>query len=541
MKRRRVTQFGSRPSSWTALAALVLLSMLSLASQNKEGQTKRFHLLDATIEDIQNAYKSGQLTSRQLVQLYLNRIEAYDQNGPKINSIITVNPKALEEADRLDKALKASGPVGPLHGVPVILKDQIDAKGMPTTMGSVLFKNYHPDKDAFAIEKLKKAGAIILAKATLGELGGGDTHGSLFGSTRNPYDLNRTVGGSSGGPGASIAANFATLAIGQEGFASIRRPSTWNSLVGMRPTAGLVSRAGVWGGWPTLNGSLGPMARTVKDLATLLDVMVGYDPEDPITALGVGKVSGSYTKLLDKNGLKGARIGVLRESIGSGSKPESDDFAKVTKVFDKAIAELKAAGAVVVDPVVIPKLKELLATRAGSPTEGEEAFHVYFSRSANPPFKSREDAVRSPDYAKVYRAAQGRLRESANPEAAARHYQYLMARDELMTNVFKVMADNKLDAIVHKSVEHQPSLLSESLSASGGGNQTGAPHLNTFLVFVPAIAVPTGFTDQKLPVGITFMGRPYTEGTLIKLAYSYEQATHHRKPPDTTPPLPGEP
>src|ERR1700747_3073521 len=243
--------------------------------------TVSFNLLEATIDDVHSAYKSGQLNARQLVQMYLDRIEAYDQKGPAINAIISVNSHALEEADQLDAKFKASGFVGPLHGIPIIIKDQADAKGMPTTLGSVLFQNYYPDRDAFVVEKLKKAGAIILGKTTLGELGGGDTHGSLFGSTRNPYALDRTPGGSSGGSAASVAANFCAVGVGQEGFASIRRPSTWNSIIGMRPTAGLVSRGGVFAGWPSIAGSLGPMARTVRDLAKLLDVMVGYEPGTP--------------------------------------------------------------------------------------------------------------------------------------------------------------------------------------------------------------------------------------------------------------------
>src|ERR1700751_576024 len=257
-----------------------------------------FKILEATIDDIRNAYKSGQLTCRQLVQMYLDRIEAFDQKGPAINSIITINSTALQEADRLDIAYKNSGPVGKLHGIPVVLKDQADVKGMPTTLGSVLFKNYYPDRDCFVVEKLKNAGAIILGKTTLGELGGGDTHGSLFGSTRNPYALDRTPGGSSGGSAASVAANFCAVGVGQEGFASIRRPSTWNSIIGMRPTAGLVSRGGVYAGSPSVAGSLGPMARTVTDLAKLSDVMVGYDPQDPVTARGVGHVPETFTKFL---------------------------------------------------------------------------------------------------------------------------------------------------------------------------------------------------------------------------------------------------
>jgi Asp-tRNA(Asn)/Glu-tRNA(Gln) amidotransferase A subunit family amidase len=235
---------------------------------------------------------------------------------------------------------------------------------MPTTMGSVLFRDHMPGRDAFVVRKLKEAGAIFIGKSTLGELGAGDAHGSLFGSTRNVYDLERTAGGSSGGSGAAVSANFCAVAVGQEGYASIRRPSTWNGVVGMRPTAGLVGRTGVYGGWPSIIGSLGPMSRTVEDAAKLLDVMVGYDPDDPVTAYGVGRAAESYSAGLSPTALKGARIGVLRESMGHGSEPDSDDFAEVTQVFERALGELTDAGAELVDPIVIPDLKALLATRA---------------------------------------------------------------------------------------------------------------------------------------------------------------------------------
>lgn len=495
--------------------------------------TKSFNVLEATIGDIHVAYRSGQLTARRLVEIYLDRIEAYDKKGPAINAILTTNSAALAEADRLDAAFQASGFVGPLHGIPVILKDQADAKGMPTTLGSLLFQNYYPDRDAFVVEKLKKAGAIILAKATLGELGGGDTHGSLFGSTRNPYALDRTPGGSSGGSAASVAANFCSVAVGQEGFASIRRPATWSSIAGMRPTAGLVSRGGVYAGWPEIAGSLGPMARTVRDLAVLLDVMVGYDPEDPLTSRGVGHTPDTYTTFLDPKGLKGSRIGILRQPMGYDSDPGSEDFKKITEVFDRAVAEVKAAGAEIVDPVMIPKLNELLAKRAGSPTGGEDSFRIYFGRSANPPFKSREEATQSSDFAKVVRRSQDRFRRSPD---AAKHYAYLTAQQELMIAFLTVMADNRLDAIVHKSVEHQPTLIRDGINPPYV-DQKGAPHLNTFLVFVPTIVVPAGFTRDNLPAGICFLGRPYDDGNMIKLAYAYEQATHHRKPPASTTPL----
>ena len=505
--------------------------LISLATP-AYSQSKRFSVEEATIEGIHAAYKSGQLTSHQLVQLYLDRINAYDKKGPAINAIITVNPKALAEADRLDAAFKAGGMVGPLHGIPVIIKDQVDAQGMPTTLGSVMLKDFYPDKDSFVAAKLRAAGAIILGKGTLGEFGGGDTYGSLFGATKNPYALDRTVGGSSGGPAASVASNFTTVAVGEEGAASIRRPATWDDLVGMRPTAGLVSRTGMWDGWPAINGSLGPLARSVSDLAALLDVMAGYDPEDPLTASGVGAISGTFRSYLDKNGLKGARLGVIREPIGSNSEPQSEDFRKVDEVFDKALGELKAAGAVLVDPIVIPDLKALLQKRSEGP-EHEEAMKVYFGRNANPPFHSREDLLASPLLDKLFPRARQRLQGTADEK---RNYEFLKARQELMIRLLKVMADNKLDAIVHKSVEHQPTLISEGINPPYLSNK-GVTDINTFLVFVPTITVPAGHTRDNLPTGISFLGRPYSDGLMIKLAYSYEQATHHRQPPSTVPRL----
>ena len=527
----------SGPLKLRLLVWFGVFSLTALMPVDAWSQARPFRLLEATIEDIHDAYQSNRLTSRQLVQLYLDRIEAYDQKGPAINSIITLRSQALEEADRLDAAFRTTGFVGPLHGIPVIIKDQVDVQGTPTTLGSVLLKDYYPDKDAFVVDKLRKAGAIILAKATLGEFGGGDTHGSLFGSTRNPYALDRTAGGSSGGSGASIAANFATVAVGQEGFASIRRPSAWNSLVGMRPTAGLVSRTGVYAGWPSTNGSLGPMTRTVQDMVALLDAMVGYDPEDPLTASGVGHVSGSFTQFLDRDGLQGARIGILRESMGYESEPESEDFRTVTEAFDRAVGELRQAGAEIVDPVVIPDLKDLLATRAGGP-DVEESFRLFFGRNRGAPFQSLRELVQSPDFAQLHPIAQRRLGNSEPDET--RHYQYLRAREALMSNLLKVMSDHRLDAIVHKSVEHQPTLIRQGVNPPYV-TQKGVPHINTFLVFVPTVTVPAGFTRDDLPIGISFLGRPYGDGAMIRLAYSYEQATRHRKPPASTPPLPGQP
>jgi amidase len=490
-----------------------------------------FSVVEATIADIHAAYLYGELTARDLVQAYLDRIEALDKNGPAINAVISTNPKALDEADRLDAALKAGGLVGPLHGIPVIMKDQGDVAEMPTTMGSVLFEGHMPARDGFVVAQLKKAGVIFIGKATLGEMGAGDTHGSLFGSTRNVYDLERTAGGSSGGSGASVSANFCTVAIGQEGFASIRRPSIWNGVAGMRPTAGLVSRSGVYAGWPSINGSLGPMARTVEDMAKMLDGMVGYDPDDPITAHGVGRVADSYAGALDKVALKGARIGILREPMGFHSEPDSDDFAKVTAVFDRAVGELRDAGAEILDPIEIPDMNALLAQRSRSVADDDAAFELYVSGSANAPFATREEAMASPLFEKAMRGVHTRWKASPSVDS---YGAYLRARDTLMTNMLKTMADHRLDAIVHKAVEHQPTLIEDGVNPPFV-DQKGAPHINTFLVFVPSVVVPAGFTSDDLPAGITFLGRPYDDAKMLSLAYAYEQATHHRRVPAAAP------
>lgn len=529
-----------RTFNTAAAAVAVALSVMYAPLGHGQGSNNMappFQIVEASIDDIHAAYGSGALTAHQLVQAYLDRINAYDKSGPTINAIITLNPHALDEADKLDAAYKRSGLVGSLHGIPVLVKDEIDAAGMPTTLGTLVFKDYRPPRDAFAVERLRKAGAIILGKTTLSEYAAGDTYGSMFGVTRNPYDLERTVGGSSGGSGAALAANLTTVALGEETLASIRRPGAWNAVVALRPTPGLVSRSGMWDGYPSPVAQMGPMARTVKDLALVLDGMVGYDPEDPVTALGIGKTDGSYTRFLDKDGLKGARIGILREPIGVGTEPGSEDFKKVDAVFEQNIAELKSAGAVIVDPIVIPDLKTLLAKRTRNPPADDQALRLYLARNPDSPLKTRQDIANSPEIGKSFppfKADQWR-----NPLPAldpAKYLEFLLAREQLTFNVFKVMADNQLDAIVHKSVEHQPTLIKDGINPPYSSNR-GVPTLNTFLVYAASMTVPAGFTSDDLPVGITFLGRPYGEPTLLKLAYSYEQATHHRVPPKTTPAL----
>jgi Asp-tRNA(Asn)/Glu-tRNA(Gln) amidotransferase A subunit family amidase len=265
--------------------------------------------------------------------------------------------------------------------------------------------------------------------------------------------------------------------------------------------------------------------------------MAGYDPDDPVTARGIGQASQSYTKALDGNGLKGARVGVLRESIGMNSEPDSEDFKKVDAVFQKNIAELKAGGAIMIDPVVIPNLKMLLAKRAVNPAIADESLRLYLARNPNSPFRTRDDIAKSPELSKSIPPSKAAQWTAPLPRTdLAQWGEYLQAREDLMVAIMKVMADNQLDAIVHKTVEHQPTFIRDGINPPYVNNK-GVPVLNTFLVYAASMTVPSGFTTDNLPVGLTFFGKPYSEPALLKLAYAYEQATHRRRPPKSTPPL----
>jgi amidase len=520
-------------------AAVLAAALAAAPLPSARAADAPFEVVEASVDDIHAAMKAGKLTAHQLVQMYLDRIAALDKKGPTINSVISLNPQAMAEADRLDAAYKASGFTGPLHGIPILVKDEIDAAGMATTLGTVVFKDYKPTRDAFPVAQLRKQGAIILGKTTLSEYAAGDTYGSMFGATHNPYALDRTAGGSSGGSGAALAANFSALAMGEETSSSIRRPGAWGALVSMRSTPGLVSRSGMWDGYPSPTAQMGPMGKSVRDVALMLDGMVGYDPEDPVSALGVGKYSGSYTQYLNKDGLKGARIGVLQEPIGTQSDPTLEDYKKVDVVFQKAVAELKAAGATVVDPIVIPDLKALLAKASRDPETANAALKIYLGRNPNSPFKSHEDIGKSPVMNKSIPSTKADpwLKPPEKTDQV-KWAAYLQAREQLTINIAKVMADNKLDAIVLKTVEHQPNLIKDGMNPPYKPTR-GLIGLNTFLVYSSVIQVPAGFDADNIPVGMTFLGLAYSEPTLFKLAYSYEQATHHRVPPKSTPALKG--
>lgn len=487
---------------------------------------KPFDLSEITIAGLQKGYASGAWTARDVVAWYVDRVRRLDQAGPCINSVISLNPHIDEQAAELDAYYAAHGPKGPLHGVVLMIKDQIDVKEMPTTGGSVIFKDNWPKRDATIIAQLRAAGALMLGKTTLGEMGAGDTHGSLFGSTRNVYAPERTAGGSSGGSGAAVSANFCTVALGQEGFASIRRPSIWNGVVGMRPSIGLVSRGGVYDGWPSVWGSVGPMARTVEDAAKVLDAMIGYDPMDPVTAHGVGKLAGRFVDQLDPAGLKGVRLGVLRTSMGVDADPSADDFKRVEAVFQTALEGLKAAGAILVE-VEIPGLMDLIRTRAAHPTHGTEAFDYYTRDLVDPPFRTKAEAMASPLYEGVSIQMKGRWARESSPEAYAK---FMESREILKTRYLQVLADNHLAGFVHKAIEHEPTLIVDGINPPYV-NHKGAPHINTVLGDVPSIVVPAGFTSVGLPAGLAFLGRPYDDLAMVRYAHAFERQTMARQAP----------
>ena len=306
---------------------MVVAVLLALGATIQPVPPAPFHLVDATIDDVRAALASKQLTCRALVEQYIRRIEAYDKSGPSLNTVQTINRRAAQDAARLDAVSAASGPVGPLHCVPILVKDQVETSDMPTTYGSVLFKDFIPQRDATIVTKLKKAGAVIIAKTTMGEYASGYL-GSAFGIVRNAYDPTRIASGSSGGTGSGIAASFATVGIGEDTGGSIRGPAAVNNLVGLRPTLPLVSRFGMMPARPTTD-TLGPIARSVKDAAMVMDVIAGYDASDPVTAYAVGQVPATYTQFLAPDGLRGARIGVIRAPLDPRADPASADYQQV--------------------------------------------------------------------------------------------------------------------------------------------------------------------------------------------------------------------
>ena len=506
----------------------VLLAPAALAAQ----QPSAFRVEETTIAAVHSAFRAKSLTCHQLVQHYLDRIAAYDKSGPAINAIITVNTKAIPVADSLDRRFAREGITGPLHCIPIVVKDNYETSDLQTTAGSLALKGWIPRQDATMVARIRAAGAIVLAKSNMAEWAFTpyETVSSILpGYTKNPYALDRVTAGSSGGTAAAVAANEGEVGLGTDTGNSIRGPSAHNALVGIRSTMGLTSRAGVV---PLSNGAdiAGPMARTVADAVAVFQVVAGEDVADPVTAASRGHRETNYTKFLAPGGLNGARIGVLRQAY---ERPSTD--TEVVTVFNRAIDALKTQGAKIVDPSGIDSLAAVLRTSAGGCNPFKFDLERYFAaRGQNAPVKTINDVLRSGNF---HPTVELRLRAADTvtvaPEDAPGCKAREVMRDRFRAAVVKMMDSLQLDALVYPTWSNPPRLIGDLNTPAGDNSQLFAPTTG-----FPAITVPMGYTRANaLPAGITFFGRPWSEGKLISLAYGFEQATRHRRPPANTPPL----
>ena len=487
-------------------------------------QAQAFEVAELSIADEQKAMTEGRISSKGLVQAYLNRIEAFDHRGPRLNAVITLNPNAIREAESLDRERAAKGPRGPLHGIPLIVKDNYSTTDMQTTAGTMALLGFVPASDAFQVRKLREAGAVIVGKSNLHELASGiTTVGSAFGQTLNPYDPSRNPGGSSGGTAAAVAANFAAAGMGSDTCGSIRIPSSVNSLVGLRPTKGLSSIAGIVPLSVTQDVG-GPLARSVADLAVMLDATIGEDPADPATHLMQGQSRPKFVDVLRTASLTGARIGVLEPLFGDAS-----DDREVIGVIRASIEEIKKEGAVAVS-VPMPGLTAALDGSSVIDAEFKEDFAKYLANSGNPPVHSLEEIVSGGLFHSSL--ADGLKNRLASKGRDSREYQIALAkRAAIQQTILKLMEDEKLDVLVYPTLRRKPARIGEP---QGGSNC----QLSASTGF-PAISVPAGFTADGLPVGVELLGRPLDDAKLVSYAYAYEQATHHRRRPSRTPGLNG--
>lgn len=488
-----------------------------------------FPIMEATIRQAQHAMLEGKLTCRALTEAYLARIEAYDKQGPALNAIIAVNPRALEEAERLDRALQETGILsGPLHGVPVLLKDNVGTCDMPTTAGSSALEGFVPREDAFLTKRLRKAGALILAKTNLHEFAiWGETVSSILGQTRNPYDLTRTPGGSSGGTGAAIAANMGLIGIGTDTINSIRSPSSANSLVGIRPTMGLVSRDGIVP-YSMTQDTAGPICRTVEDAVRTLDVIAGYDQADPKTAWCVDRRSESYINFLDSNGMRGRRIGVLESFFGT--QPVNEE---VNRVVRSALRYFEEGGAELV-PIREPIDSGWLTGHVSVHLDDfKHDLNQYLAQQGDSaPVHSLEEVISSGKYHPALRQhlLEAEQKETGTPEYNRKLLLQAGVRDQVMS----LMARMKLDAIVYP---HQQQLVCKI-----GQSQQQRNGVLCSVTGFPSVVVPAGFAPSEgapigVPVGMEIIGRPFSEPVLIAIAYAFEQASRLRRPPQSAPEL----
>jgi Asp-tRNA(Asn)/Glu-tRNA(Gln) amidotransferase A subunit family amidase len=512
---------------------IVLLFVLFLVPTVNGRTGHPFNLMESSIEQIHQAIAAGTLTCHSLVEQYLERIKAFDQQGPAINSMLYLNPESLAQADMFDRDFHRKHKLKPLGCIPIVLKDNFDTADMPTTAGSLSLKGAQPEKDAFAVKKLRDAGAIILGKTNMQEFAsGGISVSSLGGQVKNPYDLTRTPGGSSGGTGAAVAANLAVAGTGSDTGGSIRSPASATDLVGLRPTRGLISRDGIVPVSFTQD-TIGPLTRTVEDTARILDVMVGYDPNDPVTALSVGNIPKTYTAFL-QNGLKGARLGVLTNLFGRGA-----EYEEVNKVMSHAIDILKQQGAQIVELEDTMLDSDTLTAkfRLNDP-EFKFALNRYLQQQgSHVPVHSLSEIIASGNYHKPRLEKFFAIAESY--EDGPNSVDYMdrrMKMDEIRIEVANLLASNHLDGLVYPNQKCLVLPIGATFQKDRNGTMAA-------LAGFPAMEVPAGFSSPTadapigVPVGMEILARAWGEPELMKLAYGFERASHMRKLPVSAPPL----
>jgi amidase len=494
-----------------------------------------FPVEEASISQIQAALKSGKLTCTELVDAYLARIAAYDKQGPALNAVLTINPAARDIAAAKDAEFRKTHKTsGPLHCIPIAAKDNYNTTDMPTTGASEALKGVMPTVESTVTRKLREAGAIILMKTNMHELAlSGTTVSSLGGQTRNPYDLSRTPGGSSGGTGAAIAANFAAAGLGSDTVNSIRSPASAASLVGFRTTHGLVSRAGVMPVSSTQD-VVGPITRSVADAAIMLDAIAGFDPADAITVRSIGKIPKTYTAYLDRNGLKGARIAVLKPFLGT--KPEHEE---VNAAMAQAVAALRKAGATVVeidDPAF--DADALGRDYDVQKWEFKPLFNTYLQSLGNAtPVKTLPDFIASGKFNKPTLEKFLTTSNAIDMPLEQKDYLLRLAKlDDLRDRLLMRMQEQNVETIVYP-------LQKRLVVPIGELNQADRNGILAAMTGFPAFTVPIGFSKASaqapigVPIGMDIMGKPFSEATLVKVAYAFEQATKVRKAPPTTPAL----
>jgi amidase len=508
-----------------SLAATALLAIASsVPAQTAAPATRADVVHEASITQLQTEMTAGRLTSVQLVDAYLARIAAYDRQGPTLNAMITVNPNARRDAAARDAERQAGRVRGPLHGVPVVIKDNYGTLDMPTTAGSVALAGFVSAVEADQVRRIREAGAVVLGKTNLHELAMGITSlSTMGGQTCNPYDPTRNPGGSSGGTSAAVAASFAAVGWGSDTCGSIRSPAASTNLFGLRPTKGLTSIAGIIPLAHTQDVA-GPLARTVTDLAIALDISVGPDPKDPATRILDGKPVPRFTQELDRGALKGARIGVVTRYFGSATSADDQEGAAIVRA---ALARMKAEGAEVID-VVIPRLDSLTAGAGVIPFEFRYDFQDYMAMTPNAPVATLGDII---DRGLFHRAIATTLaqRYAMGTRDGAPYLAALKKREVARDSIVAFLDANKLDAIAYPTVTRKPALVGQA--------QAGANCTLSAVTGLPALSMPAGFTSDSLPIGLEILGRPLSDVRLVALAYAYEQAVQPRRPPKTTPAL----